>query len=305
MIKAAIVGAGSRIAGELIRILMGHPDVDMTVLFAPALRGRPVSDIHHGLVGYQNLCFTDRLLLDELDVVFLCDDVNTISGSASSFIEADYPKFIFMVPISADSLSADNIPYGLSEINRKKLVRGATKAILPSLAASASLIALYPLASNLLLSSDLNIKVVMDPQLSSYFDRQSSEKEIQRQLADVQSSFTGNVSLDIDASGVHRQFSSEIIIDCALPIDEVLRIYNQIYDDHNFTHVVTSDITFREVVGTHRCVIAVSKPTPSSLAIRVEVDGAMRGGAGEAVHVMNLLFGLHEKIGLDLKASIF
>ncbi len=306
MIKAAIVGAESRIAGELIRILLGHPDVEMTSLHAPEFSGHPVSEVHHGLIGLGNLYFTDRIDLSNSDVFFVIDR----SETSDMLVEKakDLPDtriIVFPGLYSVDELPED-FAYGLSEVNRKTLVRGATKAVLPSLPAVESLIALYPLAYNLLLSKDIRMAMVIDSRLASCQVYGDSAMEIRGRLNDMQSSFAGDVSLEIATDGAcGRQSSLEMMINCTLSLDDVMKLYDAIYDDHNFTHVITSSVGPEEVVGTNRCIVSLSKPSSALLRIKVEVDGGLRGGAGEAVHVMNLLFALHEKTGLNFKASTF
>ena len=289
MIKAAVVGADSRIAGELIRILTGHPDVEMVCLYAPSLSGHPVSETHHGLIGAGKLVFTD----------------SDFGKSVVASLDGDNPRLVVIGNVCSRIDPPEGIEYGLSEINRKALVRGASRAVVPSLPASAALIALYPLATNLLLGSDIHIKALCDGCMAAVFNPSVSAMEISRRLSLVQASFDGNVSLDVDAGGAPRQFSLQMKIRCALPMEEILKLYDSIYDDHNFTYVVTYPVDYREVAGTDRCIVSLSKSDEDSLRISVEVDAALRGGAGEAVHLMNLLFGLHEKTGLDLKASTF
>lgn len=304
MIKAAVVGADSRIAGELIRILTGHPDVEMVCLYAPSLSGHPVSETHHGLIGAGKLVFTDRFDASVCDIVFAADD-SDFGKSVVASLDGDNPRLVVIGNVCSRIAPPAGIEYGLSEINRKALVRGASRAVVPSLPASAALIALYPLASNLLLGSDIHIKALCDGCLAAVSNPSVSAMEISRRLSLVQASFDGNVSLDVDAGGAPRQFSLQMTIRCALPMEEILKLYDSIYDDHNFTYVVTYPVDYREVAGTDRCIVSLSKSDEDSLRISVEVDAALRGGAGEAVHLMNLLFGLHEKTGLDLKASTF
>ena len=97
----------------------------------------------------------------------------------------------------------------------------------------------------------------------------------------------------------------ECDIPCRTELAEILRLYDSHFDDHNFTFHVSYPVGMEEVEGTDRCVISLSKPTPDTLHVEAVADARLRGGAGEAVHLMNLLFGLHERVGLTLKASVY
>ena len=113
------------------------------------------------------------------------------------------------------------------------------------------------------------------------------------------------MDIKVSESASDRVIRVRSTLPIGLSLDEVDRIYEGIYDDHNFTFVLHRRVEDKEVEGTNKCLVQVSKPSDGELAIEAVADGRLRGGAGEALHLMNLLLGLHEKTGLELKASVF
>lgn len=301
MIKAAILGADNKTAGELIRLLIDHPDVQLTAPVAPSLSGTPLSAIHHGLLGRKLPPFTDRFNPEKTDVVFIASP----STLGESLLMADLPK-LKVVAIRSGIPPFHNIPgveYGLSEINRKPLVRGALKASIPSPGAALTLVALFPLATHLLINQPLNVNLTLPEEMHNDFPIADIAEEISSQLKKAQESFPGKVSLDFSSSQDARGMRVATELHCPLSIEEVLKIYDTHFDDHNFTYFVTYPVDIKEVIGTNRCIISLSKPDKNTLCVTAIADARLRGGAGEAVHVMNLLFGLQECVGLQLKAA--
>ena len=195
------------------------------------------------------------------------------------------------------------VVYGLPEINRKPLVRGAVSAMVPSPAASVVLTALYPLATHMLLNDSVKVSVSLPSDILQK-DKGNAQKEIARILSQTQLSFSENFNLELKAIDGERCMKADISLSCPVSIEQIHEMY-EIYDDHNFAFPVSSVVNVKEVSGTDKCVISLNKPDDSTLRIEAVADPRMRGGAGEAVHIMNLLFGLHEKTGLALKASDF
>ena len=76
MIKAGIIGGAGYTAGELIRILINHPDVEIVFVNSSSNAGNKITDVHAGLLGETNLIFTDQLSLNEIDVLFFCTAQN-------------------------------------------------------------------------------------------------------------------------------------------------------------------------------------------------------------------------------------
>lgn len=304
MIKVGIAGADNPIAGELMRLCLRHPDVEIVSAFAPGVAGRSISSVHHGFIGEPKILFSSHFDATSLDVAFILSPIYSDSDWAK--LMADNPSLRMIIFPGAEQVAAalpSNPVYGLSEMNRKPMVRGAREAIVPDPIASPILTALYPLALHLMLSGDLKIKLNAPGDLISEEKIKKSSAEIKRELGAIQSSFNGDVKIEAAPTTHPRQMSVSMILSSATSIDEILKIYDSIYDDHNFTFVVTYSVGPEEVESTDRIIISVSKPSSGELQLDIVSDPRMRGGAGEAIHIMNLFLGLHEKTGLDLKTS--
>lgn len=199
-----------------------------------------------------------------------------------------------------------DMAYGLSEINRKQLVRGCKRAVVPRTVAAIALICLYPLARNLLLKDNINIQYICPKDIDTPEKSRMARLEILEVLRKTQNSFSGDVILNkLEEEVSQRGARIEIEIPCTLDINEVFRIFDEIYDDHNFTHLLSATVPGYEVEGTQKCLVTLQKKTVDTLTVSAVADCRMRGGAGDAVQVMNLLFGLHERTGLYLKAYHF
>lgn len=305
MVKVALLNAELPLAGEIIRILVTHPETEIQALHSPLLAGRNVSSIHHGLIGEQQFNFTDKLNLEELQLVIILK-----RSDLSDKIISQAPNFedLKIITLGKDFFDASGLraELGVSEINRKALVRGAKMAYIISPIISPALIALGPLAGYLLLNADLEIEVKAPVDIVKESDAAKLGKEMAAILSGIQSSFHEKVDLKLSPlDDEERGITTKISLKNNLSIEEIEKIYDQIYDDHNFTFISRSDIGMEEVIGTQKSIIFLDKPTPETLVIKVVADARMRGGAGDAVHILNLFFGLHEKTGLNLKPACY
>lgn len=317
MLKTGIYGADTPAAGELIRLLVNHPDVDITQLYAPTLKGENVSTRHHGLIGERPLKFTDRFDAGTLDVLFLCRADNTTARILSTEKELQQRgeelsegrkrplRIIDLTGLHIGDYEESGLEYGLSEINRKPLVRGARRSVVPTPQASIALVSLYPIATHLLLNGDLHIRFTLPAGASDEWDTMAACHDITRQLSKIQSSYGGNVEGSVEKGDQSRSLRMLTEIPCSLRLEDVTSLYDSIYDDHNFTWIIHTTPDTKEVEGTQKCIISLTKPDSSTLRIESVADCRMRGGAGEAVHQMNLLCGLHERTGLRVKSSAF
>lgn len=306
MIKAGIAGADTPMAGELIRILVNHPDVELISAFAPGKVGRKVSSVHHGLAGECDLEFSPDINPAKLDVIF----IDAHSDVADRFrLNTDrWPELRIIDMSHCPSLDFEKLDmaYGLAEINRKQLVRGCLRAVVPRSVSAVSLISLYPFARNLLLNGNIEISYACPQDIDTDEKSEMVRLEILDVLRKTQNSFNGDIRLQrLHEDVSQRGLRVEIEIPCRLDINETFRIFNEIYDDHNFTHLVPVSMPGYEVEGTQKCLVTIQKRTPDTVTVTSVADCRMRGGAGDAVHIMNLLFGLHERTGLYLKVHHF
>lgn len=347
MVNVSIIGAESPLSGEIIRILLQHPETEFSNLFSPALQGRNVAGIHHGLIGEAQLNFTDKISAENSDVIIISESAAENLFPLDQLIHNKDLKFISLLPLSLDSdfevtdHDADNIfvsnkdvnnieiddikennsdenktgeknsvenkiEIGLSEINRKPLVRGARIAVIPSPLLVGTLIALSPLADYMLLNKNIEI----DLEAPADILKSSSLNELNKTLHDYlktrQPSFKSGIHISLkEIPNSERSIITKIKLSNTLPLEEIEKIYDSIYDDHNFTFLSRQEVNIEEVEGTQKVVMHLEKPTAEELVIEVASDGRLRGGAGDVVHVINLFFGLHEKTGLYLKPSRF
>lgn len=309
MIKVGIVGADSPMAGELLRILVNHPDVDLVTAHAPAMRGRSVTSVHHGLTGECDLQFSDTIDPRALDVVFIDSHSETAEGfrAWASRVKEDHEcadlKIIDMSHAPSLDFESLDMVYGLPELNRKKLVRGAKRAVVPRSVAGVAIISLMPMALHLLLNDTIRIKVECPDDIGVPDKLGRALNEIRFILGRIQSSLNSEIILErVPSTHSARALKIEIETGCGVHRDELERIYEETFDDHNFTFISGRPMPPEEVEGTDKCIISLSEHEPGRLTIETVADCRMRGGAGDAVHIMNLMFGLHEKTGLSLKA---
>ena len=303
MIRVCISGAASRVAGELIRILVNHPDVELAAAYAAGHTGERVTSVHHGLIGETDLQLSDTPPQPSaIDALVICEP--SAYAAEIALNPRKYPglRVIDMSGCYASDPRAE-MDLGISEINRKTLVRGATRAYVPGAAVVEALIALYPFAGSLLLGDD--IAVSLSGRYSG--DAQADGCKVAAVLATVQNSFSSNVlftpSADCAAGG--RGLRLGITFPSTLLPQDIRALYDSVYDDHHFTFLAPHPLEMKEVEGTHKCLIHVDKLDAATVHLDVIADAVVRGGAGDAVHVLNLLFGLHERTGLALKASEF
>lgn len=304
MIKVGIIGAASKDAGELIRILVNHPDVEISVACEPTLKGQRLSSVHHGLIGDSDLVFSDEFDADELNLLFICS--KTPEGDCL-IKNSDITELciIDMCSEYCADYSEYDIVYGLSEINRKPLVRGAKKALIPDALASVSLISLLPILNhNLLNDNEITINFTGDFSENKP-DSAMLIEELKSELKKIQNDFKAELTVKFESEPTNRAVRTKIDLDCRMSLDEIEKIYEDTYDDHNLTYILSEPASFKEVEGTDKCLISLTKTEEGLLHIDALTDRYLRGGAGDAVHVMNLLFGLHERTGLNLKASCY
>ena len=303
MIHTVILGAETPDAGELIRILAMHPEIELECAQSAQTGQRALTAIHHGLIGETTLSTCVRPDCERCDMIFdfsAKGEPDLTAALGTAFPDA---KVIRM----RRCRTADNAglwTYALPEINRKALVRGARYADMPSPLASMALVALYPLALHMLLNGDLRLNFEAPQSIIDSTDVHDVEQEIQEVLSRSQLSFNGRVSISLTPSDTRRSAVMSVDMPCTVDLENLKQLYD-IYDDHHFAFAVLGTTGPSEVAGTQKCVVALSKPAPDTVHVESVADCRMRGGAGEAVHILNLMGGLHERTGLALKAIDF
>jgi len=301
MINIGITGGDTLLAGELVRLLINHPDSSVKWIASNNASG-PIDKLHKGLTGECDIEFSAPLL-DEVDVLFCCDKTSAqwVKQAAENYEHLRIIDF-------THSLSYKSIIYGLCEINRKFMVHDCYDIVnLPTPEAMVTLLALVPLAKNLMLSSDITVGIARSNLCATHINPsfESCHDEISMVLKAMQHSFDSNVNISATTSSMHpRAITATVTTACNVPIDTVKQLFLDYYDDHNFTFTSDQAIDPSHVINTNKCLINIAHDG-DKLIISTVADALLKGAAGNAVHAMNLLFGLHERTGLTLKAQVF
>ena len=324
---AGIIGGAGYTGGEMLRILLNHPNVDIAFVHSSSNAGKPVFEVHTDLFGDTELKFASEISFD-IDVLFLCVG----HGDAKKFLEANQiPDHIKIIDLSQDfRLKADQGPeilnrkfvYGLPELNKSE-IQQANNVANPGCFATCLQLGLLPLAANKLLNNEVHITATTgstgagqslsasthftwrNDNLSVYkaFEHQHLN-EIGQSLIQLQPDFDKAVNFIPYRGDFTRGIIASIYTDIDLSEHEALDLYQQYYSGHPFTHVTSRNIDLKQVVNTNKCFIQVKKHGNKLLIISI-IDNLLKGASGQAVQNMNLMFGLDETTGLKLKASAF
>lgn len=320
MIKAGIVGGAGYTAGELIRILINHPEVEISFVHSKSNAGNFIYDVHRDLIGDTALKFTDQLS-DNVDVVFLCMG----HGQSRIFLQenkiADHIKII---DLSQDfRLKGDHdFIYGLPELN-KEAIKKAHHLANPGCFATAIQLAFLPLASQQLLQDDVHINAVtgstgagQSPSPTTHFSWRSNNvsvyktfshqhlNEIGQSILQLQESFAQKLHFIPVRGAFTRGILATVYLKSSLSITDAYQLYSEYYHDHPFVIVSEKNPDVKQVVNTNKCILYLDKHDDILLIVS-EIDNLVKGASGQAVQNMNLMFGLDEKIGLNLKSVAF
>lgn len=314
MIRAGIIGGAGYTAGELIRILLNHPGVQIAFVHSESSAGKYLWEVHQGIFGDTDLKFSDSFDLDAVDVLFLCSGHGK---SAAFWQEHPLPPTLKVVDLAQDYRDEhDGYVYGLPEWQREK-IKGARLIANPGCFATAIQLGLLPLAAAGLLRSEADVTAItgstgagVKPGATTHFswrnDNVSTYKvfshqhllEIRRNLGWEKINFVpmrGDFSRGIFAS---------ITTGCSLEEGEAVKLFEDYYSGAAFTFVSPSPVDLKDVVNTNKALVHVEKHD-GKLVISTVIDNLLKGASGQAVQNMNLIFGLPEDCGLRLKASAF
>lgn len=322
MIKNGIIGGAGYTAGELIRLLIYHPEAEIVFINSQSNAGRKITDVHGGLLGETDLKFTDQLPLDTIDVLFFCMG----HGDTRRFLESHtLPEGLKVIDLSMDYRLKDeshDFVYGLPELNRRATC-SAQHVANPGCFATAIQLALLPLAKHLMLNDDVMVTAItgstgagVKPQATSHFSWRDNNlsvykafqhqhvPEIKQSLKQLQQSFDHEIDFIPVRGDFPRGIFAMVTVKSKLEIEELYRIYTEYYENDSFTHVVRENIDLKQVVNTNKCLLHLEKNGDKLLIISC-IDNLLKGASGTAVHNMNLMFNLEEKVGLQLKPSAF
>ncbi|WP_129715105.1 N-acetyl-gamma-glutamyl-phosphate reductase [Pedobacter sp. SYP-B3415] len=324
-IRAGIVGGAGYTGGELLRILVHHPKVDITFVHSNSNAGNPVSDVHTDLLGDTDLVFSDHLS-DDIDVLFLCVG----HGDAKKFLDANtVADKIKIIDLSQDfrlqknaELAGRKFVYGLPELNRQSIAE-ADNIANPGCFATCIQLALLPLAAKGLLKGELHINATTGStgagqslSATSHFSWRNNNlsiykafghqhlNEIGESIKQLQPGFTEAVNFIPQRGDFTRGILAAVYLDSDLTGEEAIALYEKYYAGHPFTHVSRKNIDLKQVVNTNKALLHVEKHGGKLFIISI-IDNLLKGASGQAVQNMNLLFGLDEREGLKLKAGGF
>lgn len=322
MIKVGIIGGAGYTAGELIRLLINHPDVEIVFINSTSNAGNRITDVHEGLYGETDMRFTAELPLNEIDCLFFC----TAHGDTRKFMESHVvPEEVKIIDLSMDyriKSEEHDFVYGLPELNRRAIC-SARHIANPGCFATCIQLGVLPLAKHLMLNSDLHVNAItgstgagVKPSSTSHFSWRNDNisiykpfthqhlAEINQSLVQLQNSFASQINFIPVRGNFSRGIFATTYLDCKVELSEIQRIYEEYYDDHSFTFIVDKNPDLKQVVNTNKCLIYLQKYEDKLLIVSM-IDNLLKGAIGQAVHNMNLLFGLEETVGLHLKPSAF
>ena len=325
MLEVGIIGGAGYTAGELIRLLLHHPETTINFVYSTSNAGNKLHKIHQDLIGSTEISFTDKINT-EIDLLFLCLG----HGNSTSFLENNqFSTNTKIIDLSNDfRLLADKnfdqkeFVYGLPELQKEK-IKKAQYIANPGCFATALQLAILPLAAHKLLSNDIHINAVTgatgagtslsatthftwrDNNFSHYkaFNHQHLD-EIYQTINQLDTNFDSQVNFMPNRGNFSRGIFATTYTKFEGNIEEAKKIYEEYYSDAAFTFVSDNDIHMKQVVNTNKCILHLAKHG-NKLLITSTIDNLLKGASGQAVQNMNLMFGFKETLGLNLKANYF
>lgn len=320
MIRTGIIGGAGYTAGELIRLLVNHPEAEIVFVNSQSNAGNPLTYVHEGLVGDTDMKFTDSCDLNSIDCLFLCSG----HGESSRFWEShEIPAGLKIIDLAQDYRDESNgYVYGLPEINFSRIA-ASDRVANPGCYATAIQLALLPLASAGLLQSDVHINGItgstgagVKPTFSTHFSWRNSNMsvykvfehqhllEINRTLRKLMPDMKSTLEFIPMRGDFARGIFATLTIKCDECIENLNRLYSDFYKDAPFVNLSPKSLDLKQVVNTNKCLLWLEKHD-DSLVILSAIDNLLKGASGQALQNMNIMFGLDQTSGLRLKASAF
>lgn len=333
MIKIGILGAAGYTGGELIRLLINHPNAEIVFANSESNAGNLVADVHEGLYGETDLKFTSEMPFDDVDVVFFCFG----HGKSEAFLkDHEIPASVKIIDLAQDfrltpneivctqhpTASSHDFVYGLPEINESKIAT-AQHVANPGCFATCIQLGLLPAAQMHLLDKDVSVNAItgstgagQKPGATTHFSWRNNNlsiykafkhqhvPEIKQSLKQVQ----GYLDVNIDFIPYRGDFARGIfateVVKTDKPLEDIVKGYKDFYKDAPFTHYVDKALDLKQVVNTNKCLIHVDK-IDDKLLITSCIDNLLKGAVGQAVQNMNIMFGIDQTTGLKLKSIAF
>jgi N-acetyl-gamma-glutamyl-phosphate reductase len=325
MLEIGIIGGAGYTAGELIRLLLNHPEVNINFVYSTSNAGNKLHKVHKDLIGSTEISFTSQINT-KVDTLFLCLG----HGNSTTFLENNnFSKNTKIIDLSNDfRLFADrkfegkDFVYGLPELD-KTVIKTAKYIANPGCFATALQLAILPLAAKGLLNNDIHINAVTgatgagtslsatthftyrDNNFSHYkaFTHQHLG-EINQTVNQLQASFNAEINFVPNRGNFSRGIFATTYTKYDGSLDDAIKIYKEYYKNAAFTFVSDEEIHLKQVVNTNKCLIHLAKHG-TKLLITSTIDNLLKGASGQAIQNLNLMYGFEETLGLNLKASYF
>ena len=330
MIKIGILGAAGYTGGELIRLLVNHPEAEIVFANSESNAGNLVADVHEGLFGDTDLRFTDAMPFNEVDVVFLCFG----HGKSEEFLkEHAIPEHVKIIDLAQDfriAAPTHDYVYGLPEIHKEQISKCQHLAN-PGCFATCIQLGLLPLAKAGLLTHDVAVNAItgstgagQKPVSTTHFSWRTDNMSIYKvfthqHLHEIRQSLTelqGSLDVDVDFIPYRGDFARGIFCTEVVKFDgkegtsanptaeRLADMYRTFYADAAFTHYIDKALDLKQVVNTNKALVHIDK-FGNKAVITCIIDNLLKGAVGQAVQNMNLMFGIDERAGLNLKANAF
>ncbi|MBQ9094697.1 MAG: N-acetyl-gamma-glutamyl-phosphate reductase [Prevotella sp.] len=338
MIKVGILGAAGYTGGELIRILLNHPEVELVFANSESNAGKKVYDVHEGLYGDTELAFSSDMPFDKVDVVFFCFG----HGKSAAFLkEHSIPESVKIIDLAQDfRIKGDHdYVYGLPELYREEIAACRHLAN-PGCFATCIQEGLLPLAKAGLLTHDISVNAItgstgagQKPGTTTHFSWRNNNfsvyklfthqhlHEICQTLNDLRPDSAPKVvdTLEegFDADGITIDFipyrgdfsrgifcTEVVTLDKAVEEGEITALYKEFFKDSAFTHYSDKAPDLKQVVNTNKAIVHADV-FGRKIVVTSVIDNLLKGAVGQAVQNMNIMFGHDERTGLCLKASAF
>jgi N-acetyl-gamma-glutamyl-phosphate reductase len=326
-IRAGIIGGAGYTGGELIRLLLIHPGVEISFIHSRSHAGQPLHLVHQDLLGETPLKFSDKIEND-IEVLFLCLG----HGESKKFLSQNtIPENVHIIDLANDFRLKENavfgdreFVYGLPELNRDK-IRTAKNIANPGCFATTIQLGLLPLAKAGLLKDIYSTGITgstgagQSLAVTSHFSWRSNNiqayKTLKHQhldeiLQSLNSLLPSSQEEEVKVNFVpwRGDFTRGIFVSSQMPCDETLNelytLYEDFYKGHPFTFLTREAVFLKQAVNTNKCIIQLEKAGNIMVAHSV-ADNLLKGASGQAVQNMNLMFGMDETTGLKLKANYF
>ncbi|MFN5054656.1 MAG: N-acetyl-gamma-glutamyl-phosphate reductase [Bacteroidota bacterium] len=322
-IRTGIIGGAGYTGGELIRLLLEHPFAEISFVHSKSNAGNKIHQVHEDLIGSTELCFTDQLS-QEIDVLFLClghgESINFLQENAIN------PK-TKIIDLANDFRLKENAQqgsrtfvYGLPELNIEK-IQSADNIANPGCFATAIQLGLLPLAEKGLLNEVYTTGITgstgagQSLSSTSHFSWRANNIQAYKTLShqhlgeihqSLQQLKASNASVNFVPwrGDFTRGIFVSSTMDCKMSLEEANAIFEAYYQLHPFTIVANNQISMKQVVNTNKAVVYIEKQA-NKLVVHSAIDNLLKGASGQAVQNMNILFGLDQTSGLQLKSSAF